>query len=441
MKHWQTLKTNRLLLLSTLFAALLFAGGCTWAPVIAEPATPTPGPAYSLQVEPLAAAPGDAITVRGDGWSAGAVLIGFSDPQSGAPAPVVRRAYARADVTADGAFTSTLTLPTDADWIGQPAVLVLAWNPDADEELTTELWLLQRGPDADTATPTPIPSATPTLEATPTHTPTTIPTVTPTPRPGQTAAPTPTRDPWTAYVTSNALNLRRGPGTGYTVITALGNGTRLAVLGQNDNGSWLKVQVTSGNAYGEVGWLARSFTDYRFEAPIVATPPRSVTSTPTRTAQPTVTATPISGWRGEYYANRSLAGSPVFERTDGQIDFNWNEGSPGVGIANDNFSARWRQSIFFNAGAYTFHVLVDDGVRVWIGDDLVIDQWRETPTTQYSAKRQLNSGSYPIRIEYFEGSGAARIQFWWTAKAAPTVARRILPHRLAERQPCGNPLR
>ncbi len=419
-KHWQTQQMHRLYLFLPLLAVLLFAGGCVWGPVIAEPATATPVPDYTLRVEPLAAAPGDVITVRGEGWSQGTVLIGLSDPQSGAPAPTVRRAYATATVEADGVLSTTVTLPTDAAWIDQPTVLIIAWNPDANEELNTELWLLQRGTVDNTDTPTPGPSATSSATATPTHTPTKIPTVTPTPRPGQTVAPTPTRDPWTAFVTSNALNLRRGPGTGYSVLVALSNGTRLAVLGQNDNGSWLKVQVTSGNAYGEVGWLARSFTDYRFEAPIVATPTRSVTATPTATGLPTATSTPVTGWRAEYYANRSLEGNPALTRTDSQVDFNWGQGSPAGSLPSNNFSARWQQTIFLNAGTYTFNVVVDDGVRVWIGNDLLIDQWHEASATQYSAQRQLNAGSYPIRIEYFEGMGEALIQFSWSRNAGTT---------------------
>jgi uncharacterized protein YraI len=441
MKIWQRRKIKTILLLLTLLLATAGIGGCVWGPVIAEPATPTPAPTYTVNVEPLAAAPGDTVTVRGQGWqSEGEILIGLSDPQSGAPAPVVRRAYATAEIDESGNFTTSLTLPGDEPWADQPAVLVIAWNPTTDEENSTELWLLERQPGETIATPTPVvtgtpattaPTSTPTETQTPTQpTATNTPTATQTPttRPGQptaTVTPTPTRDPWTAFVTSNALNLRRGPGVDYSVIVALSQGTRLAVLGQNSNGEWLKVQVTSGNSYGEVGWLARSFTDFRGSASVVATPVPPATATPTlvrptatSTTTSTTTATPVSGWRGEYFANRNLEGNPALVRTDAQINFDWGGGSPASGLPADSFSARWTQTLNLSADTYTFNVIADDGVRVWLGNDLIIDQWRESTANLYSVERRLNAGNYPIRIEYFEATGGAKVQFWWSRGSA-----------------------
>jgi hypothetical protein len=46
------------------------------------------------------------------------------------------------------------------------------------------------------------------------------------------------------------------------------------------------------------------------------------------------------GWWADYYANRSLSGSPVLSRYDDDIDFDWGEGSPGSDVPADNFSAR-----------------------------------------------------------------------------------------------------
>ncbi|MBX3000257.1 MAG: SH3 domain-containing protein [Caldilineaceae bacterium] len=440
MKIWQKRRTKIIFLFLALLLTTAGIGGCVWGPVIAEPATPTPTPSYTVNVEPLAAAPGDAVTIRGQGWQRdGEILIGLSDPQSVAPAPLIRRAYATAEIDDNGVFTTSLTLPVDALWTERPAVLIIAWNPTTGEEASTELWLLSRQTGETTATPTVIVEtptsqpAQPTVTNTPTqpaatHTPTQpAATHTPTTQPGQPTAtftPTATRDPWTAYVTTDALNLRRGPGVNYSVIVALRQGTRLAVLGQDASGNWLRVQVTSGNNYGEVGWLSRSFTDFRGAADVVATPVPPATATPTQlpaTATPTAippTSTPVAGWRGEYFANRTLTGSPALIRTDAQINFDWGAGSPAPVLPADNFSARWTQTLALSADTYTFNVIADDGVRVWLGNDLIIDQWRESPATIYSVERRLSAGNYPIRVEYFEATGGAKIQFWWSRGSA-----------------------
>lgn len=131
---------------------------------------------------------------------------------------------------------------------------------------------------------------------TPTYTPQTNPTATrpPTQTPNAPATATPTRDPSLATVTVSALNLRTGPGTNYPVIVALGQGTSLRVLGQESSGYWINVRVLSGSANGQVGWLAKIYTDFAGTAPIVATPPPPNTATPTRTTPPTATPTQTS---------------------------------------------------------------------------------------------------------------------------------------------------
>lgn len=138
--------------------------------------------------------------------------------------------------------------------------------------------------------PTPTPSYTP--QANPTATQTSAPVSTNTPIPQATATRTPTRDPSLAVVTVSALNLRTGPGTNYVAIVALPQGTQLKVLGQESSGQWINVQVLSGSASGQIGWVAKMYTDFTGTAPIVATPVPPHTATPTRTPTRTPTATP-----------------------------------------------------------------------------------------------------------------------------------------------------
>ena len=49
-------------------------------------------------------------------------------------------------------------------------------------------------------------------------------------------------------------------------------------------------------------------------------------------------------WYAEYYPNRDLAGGPALTRYEGSLNFDWGHGSPGPGIPNDNFSARFTRS-------------------------------------------------------------------------------------------------
>lgn len=128
----------------------------------------------------------------------------------------------------------------------------------------------------------------------------------------------------------------------------------------------------------------------------------------------------IQNWRGEYFNNPDLSGSPAFVRDDSNIDFNWGGGSPGSGINKDNFSVRWQRSLNLGAGNYRFEVKVDDGARLWVNDHLLIDQWRVQAANTYRGEIYLPGGGVPIRLEYFEKTGDARIRLTWTRTDQPS---------------------
>jgi hypothetical protein len=149
--------------------------------------------------------------------------------------------------------------------------------------------------------------------------------------------------------------------------------------------------------------------------------------TPTATPRPTPTPTagppPVLSWRGEYFANRDLSGAPVLVRDEKTIDFNWGGGSPAPGVIGDNaFSVRWTRSWRFDAGRYRFRVRTDDGARLWVKDRLLIDQWRDQADTTYTAEMTLQDGQWPIKVEYYENSGAALIQLTWERMEQPPTS-------------------
>jgi hypothetical protein len=92
-----------------------------------------------------------------------------------------------------------------------------------------------------------------------------------------------------------------------------------------------------------------------------------------------------STWYGEYFNNSTLAGDPALTRTDTAVLFDWGMGSPAPGVAGDNFSARWTttRSVYI-AGNYSVVAIADDGVRIWVDGQIVIDAWNDHSATRYS---------------------------------------------------------
>ncbi len=116
-------------------------------------------------------------------------------------------------------------------------------------------------------------------------------------------------------------------------------------------------------------------------------------------------------WKGEYYNNRNLSGNPLVVRNDSVIDFNWGYGSPDPVIPSDNFSARWTRNMYLGEGHYRATVTADDGVRVWVDNSVLIDQWRDQPPTTYTADRWMSAGYHDFRVEYYEHTVVAQVKF------------------------------
>jgi hypothetical protein len=136
---------------------------------------------------------------------------------------------------------------------------------------------------------------------------------------------------------------------------------------------------------------------------------------PTRT--PTFTPSPepprIVDWRGEYFSNRSLQPPSVLVRNDRVVDFAFSPGqSPASVVPSENWSARWTRDWNFDEGNYRFHVLVDDGARLWVNDILIIDAWQDGGARELTANLYLR-GQVPIRLEYYNHLGTGRIRLNW----------------------------
>jgi pimeloyl-ACP methyl ester carboxylesterase len=124
----------------------------------------------------------------------------------------------------------------------------------------------------------------------------------------------------------------------------------------------------------------------------------------------------LGKWRGEYFNNRSLSGHSSFTRIDSEIENDWGNRSPGNGLDNNNFSVRWTGKFNFNGGDYLFHALADDGVRMWVDNNLIINQWNNHGATEYRAIQNL-SGQHQVKVEYYENRGGAVAKAWWDKDA------------------------
>jgi hypothetical protein len=132
-----------------------------------------------------------------------------------------------------------------------------------------------------------------------------------------------------------------------------------------------------------------------------------------------------NGLRAEYYDDRDLTVLKA-TRVDPTVDFSWVQGTPEPTIATDSFSARWTGFIEPPAtGTYRFYTFSDDGVRLWIDDRPVIDNWTDHMPMEDSAAVTLQGGvRYPIRLEYFEGIETASIRLFWSSGC---IAKEIVP--------------
>ena len=136
-----------------------------------------------------------------------------------------------------------------------------------------------------------------------------------------------------------------------------------------------------------------------------------------------------AGLLAEYFTNAvSTAPFPAVatvKKTEPVIDFNWVAGSPD-GISNDLFEARFSgylQSL--DSGKYTFYVTSDDGIRLWVNNQLLLDKWVDRSTTEDSGFINLpQCTKNAIRLEYYEKGGNAVCKLEWSG---PTIARQVIP--------------
>ena len=470
-------------LLALILTVSLLLGGILLWQGRAESPRQTPAALTS----PTAAVPGDqapaisvaategGFRVQGSGWPGFSELTLSVAPTSTAAAGTLPMNLGAVVANAKGSFNATFT-----------------WAAVAARQGGVSYDLVASSASGGLAARTPFNVAAPL----PGNTPSVLPPITATPQ------PSPAPDQPTCTVIADALNLRSGPGTAYSVIIGLPYRTAVTPLARTASADWLQVALDDGTA----GWVTASYLECNVriaDLPVVQTPQPTVTANPivaaiaiapvqgwagtsvsisgvnwtpgatvyvslgapnagptgdvyaqgavgqdgrfganfvfpaedrwlalsqvivvahTQDYQRSANATfalsrpapQITEWKGEYFNNRNLSGASVLVRNDSSVDFNWGSAAPAAGLPADNFSVRWTRTLRFDAGDYRFYARSDDGVRIWLDNWLVTDQWYDGGAGLRSGDFQgVGAGEHTVRIEYYEGQGDAFATIWW----------------------------
>jgi len=140
------------------------------------------------------------------------------------------------------------------------------------------------------------------------------------------------------------------------------------------------------------------------------------------------------GASAEYFNNMEMKGEPALRRVDAHVYFDWGEGSYADGQPVDFFSARW--IAYFTpetSGTYTFDIQGDDGFRLFVDDKPLIEQWRYLGETVVQASMSFEAGRhYKIRVEYFEGTGQAKIGFGISSNSRVPLQKAVAAAKLAD---------
>ena len=120
------------------------------------------------------------------------------------------------------------------------------------------------------------------------------------------------------------------------------------------------------------------------------------------------------GLFGEYFNNSDFEGEPFKTQIDGSIDWNWDNGSP-EGVPSDYFSMRWTGKLTAHkTGQYLLGISSDDGSRLYIDGELIIDNWGDHAIVTKTAPMDFVAGeSKDIELLFYEHAGGAAIRLQW----------------------------
>lgn len=137
-------------------------------------------------------------------------------------------------------------------------------------------------------------------------------------------------------------------------------------------------------------------------------------------------AAQTNGFLGTYHHGVSFCGDPVIERIDAAIDFNWGAGGPGATLPANGFIVRWQGTVVPQfSETYGFIARTDDGVRLRVKGQTLVDHWFEQGATDRGGNIALTAGvPVEVEMEYFEAAGSASARLSWQS---PSLPREVIP--------------
>ncbi len=126
------------------------------------------------------------------------------------------------------------------------------------------------------------------------------------------------------------------------------------------------------------------------------------------------------GLLGSYYQNRFFYGDAVLA-IDPKLDFA--AVKPPKEFADKNYSVRWTGQLeATHTEEYTFKVETDEGVRLWIGGRLVVNQLSNRALQTFTGTAPLERGKrYNVRLESVHRTGGGRLKASWVSRSMQEV--------------------
>ncbi len=173
-----------------------------------------------------------------------------------------------------------------------------------------------------------------------------------------------------------------------------------------------KVSTPISQVNGTKAYALDSWSDGGASAHMVTIPAHDISLTGTFHEVP--------GFAAQYW-NTPGAGSapsiptiaPTLSRTDAAINFDWSGNSPDPIINSNHFVARWIETDTYAGGTYRYTATADDGVRVYVDNQLIIDKWIDQGATTYTADIALAAGNHTVQMDYYQNTGNAVAKLSW----------------------------
>ncbi len=145
-----------------------------------------------------------------------------------------------------------------------------------------------------------------------------------------------------------------------------------------------------------------------------------------------------AGLLGKYYGGqlKTFNDPPTVVRVDPSINFDWGSAGPDPSVGLTGYSVRWTGAVQPQfSETFTFSATADDGVRVWLNGQKIIDGWvDQAPTTYTAAVPLVAQQRYNIQVDYYQNGGGAVAKLAWSSPSSPLA---IIPQ--TQFYPVSNP--